>query len=232
MSCNANEKAAAKAAATNGISEIASKAAARNKSLPTQQLVPITTPIADKSPQSKWVAMGESLRKTNSGLSDEQLQKWQAERRRVVADNVRQFHQAIKLNRKVQVDYRSPAGQWRKYTFIPLDVREGRSADTRHQRYMWGFSEQWNRPMCLRLDRVLKVRVTAAGFDPAESLKDRLTTEFNLPREWGKGRKRRRMSNRKKKTFNKKVVRSKKAVDKESTKKESKADVVLATHSV
>jgi hypothetical protein len=102
------------------------------------------------------------------------------------AASVKQFHQAIQQKRKVSVRYRSPKGM-RKYILVPLDVKAGRTGQARKNKYMWGYSENAQAPISLRLDRVLAVKqLDEASFDPADLAKvwEGKKVEWSLPRDW------------------------------------------------
>lgn len=105
--------------------------------------------------------------------------------RATISGNARQFWQAIKQQRKVQVQYRSPRGQ-RRYTLVPLDIKPGRTANTRKRRYMWAYSESSQGVLCLRLDKVIGVKPLAETFDPDTVAQawDGKQVKWNLPREW------------------------------------------------
>lgn len=109
----------------------------------------------------------------------------QAERQ-LTAANVKQFHEAIRQKRQVSVRYRSPRGM-RKYTLIPLDVKGGRTGQTKKNRYMWGYSEKAQGVLCLRLDRVAGVEpLEETSFEPGELAEvwSGKTVQWNLPRAW------------------------------------------------
>ncbi len=106
--------------------------------------------------------------------------------RKAQAARVKLFHQAIQQKQKVSVRYRSPKGM-RKYTLVPLDVKAGQSDQARKNKYMWGYSENAQTPISLRLDRVLAVKqLDEASFDPVDLAKTwkGKKVEWNLPREW------------------------------------------------
>jgi len=170
MSCDTNQKKAARAAAATGIPELASKSAAA-----------LNGP--HKSPQAKWTALDQAFAKTNAKADRKAFART---RRAFVAGNVRQFNQAIGQQRKVAIGYQM-AGKVKRYTLIPLDVKGGLFADNKHQRYMWGFSEKRRLPLCFRLERVAKVEMLAEAFDPDELVKtwQRKDVKYNLPRDWG-----------------------------------------------
>lgn len=107
-------------------------------------------------------------------------------KRQLTAANVKQFHEAIRQKRQVSVRYRSPKGM-RKYTLIPLDVKGGRSGQTKKNRYMWGYSKKAQGVLCLRLDRVAGVEpLEETSFEPGELAKvwSGKTVQWNLPRAW------------------------------------------------
>lgn len=111
---------------------------------------------------------------------------WVKADRAAKAANVKQFHQAIQQKRKVSVRYRSPKGM-RKYILVPLDVKAGRTGQARRNKYMWGYSENAQAPISLRLDRVLGVKqLDEASFDPVDLAKvwEGKKVGWNLPREW------------------------------------------------
>jgi hypothetical protein len=105
--------------------------------------------------------------------------------RAAISENARQFWQAIKQQRKVQVQYRSPKGRQR-YTLIPLDIKPGRTANTKKRRYMWGYSESSQGVLCLRLDKVTKVKSLDETFEPDIVARawDGKQVKWNLPRKW------------------------------------------------
>ncbi|MFC1975321.1 WYL domain-containing protein [Chloroflexota bacterium] len=170
MSCTANQNKAAKAAAAAGIPELASKAAGTLKG-------------PHPSPQSKWAVLDQAYARTNPKAD---LKAFQRQRRDLVANNVRQFNQAIGQQRKVAIQYRMP-DKVKRYVLIPLDVKGGLFKDNKHHRYMWGFSEKRKQPLCFRLERVARVEILAEAFDPDELVKTwkRKIVDFNLPRSWG-----------------------------------------------
>ncbi len=105
--------------------------------------------------------------------------------RAAISENARQFWQAIKQQRKVQVQYRSPKGRQR-YMLVPLDIKPGRTANTKKRRYMWGYSESSQGVLCLRLDKVTKVKSLDETFDPDIVARawDGKQVKWNLPRKW------------------------------------------------
>ena len=105
--------------------------------------------------------------------------------RTAISKNARQFLQAIKQQRKVQVRYRLPKGRQR-FTLVPLDIKPGRTANTQKRRYMWGYSESSRGVLCLRLDKVIEVKSLDATFDPDIVAKtwDGKKVKWNLPRKW------------------------------------------------
>lgn len=105
--------------------------------------------------------------------------------RAAISENARQFWQAIKQQRKVQVQYRSPKGRQR-YMLVPLDIKPGRTANTKKRRYMWGYSESSQGILCLRLDKVIGVKPLDEIFDPGTVAKvwDGKQVKWNLPRKW------------------------------------------------
>jgi predicted DNA-binding transcriptional regulator YafY len=170
MSCDTNQKKAAQAAVATGIPKLASKTAAA-----------LNGP--HKSPQSKWATLDEAYAKKNAKADRKAFART---RRAFVAKNVKQFNQAIGQQRKVAIEYQMP-GKVKRYTLIPLDVKGGLFKDNKHQRYMWGFSEKRQLPLCFRLERVAKVEMLAEAFDPDELVKTwkRKDVKYNLPRDWG-----------------------------------------------
>jgi hypothetical protein len=126
-----------------------------------------------------------------------------AKKRARKAQNVKTFYNALKQKRKVSVYYR-PVGSngrlARKYRdMVPLDVKGGSSPQTKSNRYMWGMFEKSNRPVCMRLDRVVKVEKSEQSFEPeavAKNWKGKRVI-WNLPRPakagWGGKTKSRRV---------------------------------------
>jgi len=163
MSCTANRNKAAKAAAaTTGVSELANQAAAmKGRSV---------------GPQSKWAAVDRAFGQY---------------RRRLVAGNARLFNQAIQDKRRVTLQYQGP-GQTVTYAdLIPLDIKGGLSAGSKHQRKYWVFSEKRRLPIALDIRRVVAVEISAAVFDPTEleTKWGRKNKGYTLPRPWGKNQK-------------------------------------------
>jgi len=205
---DANQKKAARAAVATGIPELASKTAA-------------TLNGPHKSPQSKWAALDEAYAKINTKADRKAFARG---RRAFVAENVRQFNQALTKQRKVAIQYQMP-GKVKRYTLIPLDVKGGLFKDNKHRRYMWGFSEKRKLPLCFRLERVAKVEMLDGAFDPEELVKtwQRKDVKYNLPRDWGQSPANGKKSGQKqsssgKRTTSRADAGSKKAAKKKKTK--------------
>ncbi|MCQ3978432.1 MAG: hypothetical protein DPW09_33815 [Anaerolineae bacterium] len=157
MACERNSIRAAEGAARSGISKTASKNAA-----------------------AAGAAQGKEGEK---GKIDPQAR---AKKRALTARNVKTFHEAIKQQRRVSVYYRPVSGKVRKYgNIVPLDVKGGSSPQTKRNRYMWAFSEKSSHPLCMRLNRVVKVEKGDEPFEPkivAKRWKGKKVT-WNLPRD-------------------------------------------------
>jgi hypothetical protein len=116
-------------------------------------------------------------------LTPEQVKKERARK----AENTRKFVSAIKRQHKVSVFYRSPRGV-RKYALIPLDVKRGRTVETKARKYMWAYSDKAGTLISLRQDRVMSVKeLEKEPFDTAELAKlwNGKTIKWTLPRKWG-----------------------------------------------
>lgn len=87
------------------------------------------------SPQAKWTRLDRMYRLSNPKTTRTDMKQFQAWRRRLVAGNVKRFHEAIKQQCKVTLQYMG-AGATKRERIIPLDVRPGLSPDTRHNRYL------------------------------------------------------------------------------------------------
>jgi hypothetical protein len=197
MACRRNNEAVGtQAARASGVTESSSRSASLAKgdrfNLTTlTELVrqSMTLPKgAQTSPQSKWARLDRMYRLANPGARETDLKRFQTWRRKVVANNVRQFHEAIEQKRKVSLYY-PDASSVRKTTVIPLDVRGGLSSDNKHSRYMWGYAEKTKMRIPIPVDKVLKVETTGEAFDPAEAQKvsgKRSLNAFNLKRDWTK----------------------------------------------
>ncbi len=173
VSCATNQNKAARAAAFSGIPELAGKAAGLSRP-------------AQSSPQSKWAALDRAYLQANPKAD---LKTFQHQRREFMANNVKQFNRAIQAQRQVALHYR-PAGskKTKRYELLPLDVKGGLFDSNKHQRYVWGFSESRNLPLCFRLERVARVEMLAPAFDPNElrTTRKRKNVKYNLPRPWGR----------------------------------------------
>jgi hypothetical protein len=179
MSCERNSGRAAASAAQSGIPKTSSKSAA-------------TTGASRKKEAGPREKNGKEIPdpdpRTRSG----------ARQRALTARNVKTFHTAIRQGQRVSITYRPVNGAGRKRggarkykNVIPLDVKGGSTAQSRQKRYMWTYHEKIKGPLCMRLDRVLKVEKSEGSFDPqtiAQSWKGK-TVVWNLPRDaeagWG-----------------------------------------------
>lgn len=143
--------------------------------------------IETRSPVKVRLAdVGRSNQESGRPNGKEALAPALRAKRQLTAANVKQFHEAIRQKRQVSVRYRSPKGM-RKYTLIPLDVKGGRTGQTKKNRYMWGYSEKAQGVLCLRLDRVAGVEpLEETSFEPGELAKvwSGKTVQWNLPRAW------------------------------------------------
>lgn len=197
MSCSTNSSAVKKVATRNGITTNASQNAALaapkefnfltysklvNKSKGTQGDQVAT------SPQTKWTRLDRMYRLSNLKTTKADMEQFQAWRRRLVAGNVKQFHSAIRQQGKVDLQYMG-AGATKRERVIPLDVRPGLSAGTKHNRYLWGYSETSKLRRPYPVDEILKVELTDERFDPKEAISlsgKKNSKDFTLPRDWSK----------------------------------------------
>lgn len=140
------------------------------------------------SPQAKWTRLDRMYRLSNPKMTRTDLKQFQAWRRRLIAGNVKQFHKAIRQQCKVTLQYMG-AGATKRERIIPLDVRPGLSPDTKHNRYLWGYSEESKLRRPYPINEILRVEPTEARFDPKEALRisgKKNSKEFALPRDWSK----------------------------------------------
>lgn len=104
-----------------------------------------------------------------------------------IAINIKRVHEAIKAKKKLIVLYNGPSGV-RKYIFAPLDVTDGKTENTKGNKYMWVYSDNAKSILSMRMDRVLWTKASEESFDPAVVTKAALRDkepDWALPREWG-----------------------------------------------
>jgi uncharacterized protein YjbI with pentapeptide repeats len=194
MSCATNNLAAAKAATQNGITANASQSASLAPKafdmLTYSKLVNRSKQGAPGdqavSPQAKWMRLDRMYRLSNPKATKTDMQQFQAWRRRLVAGNVKQFHNAIKQQRQVDLHYMGASSPKRE-RIIPLDVRSGLLPGTKHNRYLWGYSEETKLRRPYPITEILRVAVTDEAFDPGEAIRlsgKKNEKEFTLPRNW------------------------------------------------
>ncbi len=143
MSCSKNNLAATRAATQNGITASASQSmslAPKEFDFLTYSKLVNRSKQGDQgdqatSPQAKWTRLDRMYRLSNPKTTRTDMKQFQAWRRRLVAGNVKRFHEAIKQQCKVTLQYMG-AGATKRERIIPLDVRPGLSPDTRHNRYL------------------------------------------------------------------------------------------------
>lgn len=140
------------------------------------------------SPQAKWTRLDRMYRLSNPQVTKTEMKQFQAWRRRLVASNVKQFHNAIKQQCKVDLQYLD-ASSAKRERVIPLDVRAGLSPGTKHNRYMWGYSEESRLRRPYPVSEILRVELTDEEFDLKEAIQisgKKNQKEFILPRDWSK----------------------------------------------
>ncbi|MFN8459278.1 MAG: pentapeptide repeat-containing protein [Anaerolineae bacterium] len=196
MSCSKNNLAATKEATKNGITASASQSMSLAQKefnfLTYSKLVGRSKQGDQKdqatSPQAKWTRLDQMYRLSNPKTTRMDMKQFQAWRRRLIAGNVKQFHKAIKQQCKVTLQYMG-AGTTKRERVIPLDVRPGLSPGTRHNRYLWGYSEESKFRRPYPINEILRVEPTEERFDPKEALRiagKKNSKEFALPRDWSK----------------------------------------------
>lgn len=179
MSCDKNSARAATGATQSGITKTASQRAAIAGSAQGRQ-------EKDRKNGGKRGIEARGI--------DPQVQAL-AKKRALTARNVQTFHEAIQQNRRVSVLYRPVDNSGRTVqmyrNIIPLDVKGGSTPSSRRSRYMWSYSEKIKSPVCMRLDRVIKVEKSEETFEPkaiAVGWKGKKVA-WNLPRDvevgWG-----------------------------------------------
>lgn len=104
-----------------------------------------------------------------------------------IATNIKRVHEAIKAKKKLIVLYNGPSGV-RRYLFAPLDVTDGKTENTKDNKYLWVYSDNAKSILSMRMDRVLWTKASEESFDPAvvtqAALRDK-EPDWALPREWG-----------------------------------------------
>lgn len=116
----------------------------------------------------------------------EKLKSKPADRVRI-ATNIKRVHEAIKAKKKIVVLYNGPNGV-RRYVSAPLDVTDGKTENTKDNKYLWVYSDNAKSILSMRMDRVLWTKASEELFDPAvvtrAALRDK-EPDWALPREWG-----------------------------------------------
>lgn len=100
---------------------------------------------------------------------------------------VERIERAIRERRTCYVRYvPTPEAAVETYHVAPLDIKPGKTANTRARDYLWAYSYEHNRTVSLRLDRVRGVELSDDRFDPQELMTDweTLKPEWNVAREW------------------------------------------------
>lgn len=116
----------------------------------------------------------------------EKLKSKPADRVRI-ATNIKRVHEAIKAKKKLVVLYNGPNGV-RRYVFAPLDVTDGKTENTKDNKYLWVYSDNAKSILSMRMDRVLWTKASEESFDPIMVTKAALRDkepDWALPREWG-----------------------------------------------
>jgi hypothetical protein len=104
-----------------------------------------------------------------------------------IATNIKRVHEAIKAKKKLIVLYNGPSGV-RRYIFAPLDVTDGKTENTKDNKYMWVYSDNAKSILSMRMDRVLWTKASKESFDHAVVTKAALRDkepDWALPRDWG-----------------------------------------------